>query len=117
MMKGSKSGENGRVPTWITCARGVIAMIVCAQGVLAKEFPQRRATGAVSPVDTDSLWSSAEVSVKLEKPQTETNGEIQVYNGSMKEDMDVNALFFGTFNYKDQARQLKGERIEGPELE
>lgn len=31
--------------------------------------------------------------------------------------MDANALFFGTFNPKDQARQLRGERITGPDLE
>ena len=31
--------------------------------------------------------------------------------------MDTNALFYGTFNHEDQARQLKGERIQGPELE
>jgi len=31
--------------------------------------------------------------------------------------MDTNALFYGTFNREDQARQLKGERILGPELE
>ena len=31
--------------------------------------------------------------------------------------MDTNALFYGTFNHEDQARQLRGERIEGPELE
>ena len=31
--------------------------------------------------------------------------------------MDTNALFYGTFSREDQARQLKGERIRGPELE
>lgn len=31
--------------------------------------------------------------------------------------MDTNAVFFGTFDRTDQARQLRGERIEGPELE
>ena len=31
--------------------------------------------------------------------------------------MDVNALFYGTFNPKDQQRQLGGEIIEGPDLE
>lgn len=31
--------------------------------------------------------------------------------------MDANALFYGTFNPEDQARQLRGERIEGPDLE
>jgi len=31
--------------------------------------------------------------------------------------MDANALFYGTFNFEDQARQQRGERIEGPELE
>lgn len=31
--------------------------------------------------------------------------------------MDANALFYGTFNRKDQARQLRGERIQGPDLE
>ena len=31
--------------------------------------------------------------------------------------MDTNALFYGTFNHEDQARQLRGERIKGPELE
>ena len=31
--------------------------------------------------------------------------------------MDTNALFYGTFNHEDQARQLRGERIQGPELE
>ena len=31
--------------------------------------------------------------------------------------MDANALFYGTFNFKDQERQLKGERIAGPDLE
>lgn len=31
--------------------------------------------------------------------------------------MDTNALFYGTFSHADQARQLRGERIEGPELE
>jgi NPCBM/NEW2 domain/Hydrazine synthase alpha subunit middle domain len=31
--------------------------------------------------------------------------------------MDSNALFYGTFKPEDQARQLRGERIEGPELE
>jgi hypothetical protein len=31
--------------------------------------------------------------------------------------MDTNALFYGTFNREDQARQLRGERIRGPELE
>jgi hypothetical protein len=31
--------------------------------------------------------------------------------------MDANALFYGTFNRKDQQRQLKGERIAGPDLE
>ncbi len=30
--------------------------------------------------------------------------------------MDANDLFYGTFKPEDQARQLKGERIEGPEL-
>ena len=28
--------------------------------------------------------------------------------------MDANALFYGTFNPADQARQLRGERIERP---
>jgi hypothetical protein len=31
--------------------------------------------------------------------------------------MDANALFYGTFNPDDQARQQRGERIAGPELE
>ena len=31
--------------------------------------------------------------------------------------MDANALFYGTFNKEDQARQQRGERIEGPEIE
>lgn len=31
--------------------------------------------------------------------------------------MDTNALFYGTFNHEDQGRQLRGERIQGPELE
>jgi len=31
--------------------------------------------------------------------------------------IDANALFYGTFNPEDQARQQRGERIEGPELE
>jgi len=31
--------------------------------------------------------------------------------------MDANALFYGTFDPEDQARQLRGERIEGPALE
>lgn len=30
---------------------------------------------------------------------------------------DANALFYGTFKVEDQARQQRGERIEGPELE
>ena len=31
--------------------------------------------------------------------------------------MDANALFYGTFNPDEQARQLRGERIVGPDLE
>jgi hypothetical protein len=31
--------------------------------------------------------------------------------------MDANALFYGTFSPEDQARQQRGERIEGPALE
>ncbi len=31
--------------------------------------------------------------------------------------IDANALFYGTFKPEDQARQLKGEAIEGPDLE
>jgi hypothetical protein len=31
--------------------------------------------------------------------------------------MDANALFYGTFDPSDQARQLNGERIAGPALE
>ena len=31
--------------------------------------------------------------------------------------MDANALFYGTFKPEDQARQQRGERIEGPALE
>ena len=31
--------------------------------------------------------------------------------------MDANALFYGTFDPEDQARQLRGERIQGPALE
>lgn len=31
--------------------------------------------------------------------------------------MDANALFYGTFDPEDQARQHRGERIEGPALE
>lgn len=31
--------------------------------------------------------------------------------------MDANALFYGTFDVADQARQQRGERIEGPKLE
>ncbi len=31
--------------------------------------------------------------------------------------IDANALFYGTFNVEDQARQQRGERISGPELE
>ena len=31
--------------------------------------------------------------------------------------MDANALFYGTFNREDQARQQRGERIDGPELQ
>jgi len=31
--------------------------------------------------------------------------------------MDTNALFYGTFDPADQARQQRGERIEGPKLE
>ena len=31
--------------------------------------------------------------------------------------MDANALFYGTFDEADQARQQRGERIEGPKLE
>jgi hypothetical protein len=31
--------------------------------------------------------------------------------------MDANALFYGTFNPKDQQRQFQGERITGPDLE
>jgi hypothetical protein len=31
--------------------------------------------------------------------------------------MDTNVLFYGTFNPKDQARQLRGETIAGPDVE
>jgi len=31
--------------------------------------------------------------------------------------MDANALFYGTFDPEDQARQRRGERIEGPALQ
>ncbi len=31
--------------------------------------------------------------------------------------MDANAQFYGTFNYEDQARQQRGERIAGPAIE
>ena len=31
--------------------------------------------------------------------------------------MDANALFYGTFDEADQARQLRGERIAGPSRE
>ena len=31
--------------------------------------------------------------------------------------IDANALFYGTFNPADQAKQLRGERIAGPDLE
>jgi hypothetical protein len=31
--------------------------------------------------------------------------------------MDANALFYGTFNHEAQARQRRGERISGPDLE
>ncbi len=31
--------------------------------------------------------------------------------------IDTNALFYGTFNHDDQVRQLRGERIAGPDLE
>lgn len=31
--------------------------------------------------------------------------------------MDANALFYGTFNPKDQARQRQGERIAGPDVQ
>jgi hypothetical protein len=31
--------------------------------------------------------------------------------------MDANALFYGTFDVADQARQLRGEQITGPDLE
>ena len=31
--------------------------------------------------------------------------------------MDANALFYGTFNREDQAKQLRGERIPGPDLQ
>lgn len=31
--------------------------------------------------------------------------------------MDANALFYGTFNPENQARQLRGERIAGPDLQ
>lgn len=31
--------------------------------------------------------------------------------------IDANALFYGTFDREDQARQQRGERIEGPQLE
>lgn len=31
--------------------------------------------------------------------------------------MDANALFYGTFNTANQAKQLRGERIAGPDLE
>ena len=31
--------------------------------------------------------------------------------------MDANALFYGTFDPDGQARQLRGEAIEGPALE
>jgi len=31
--------------------------------------------------------------------------------------MDANALFYGTFNPRDQKRQFQGERIAGPDLE
>ena len=31
--------------------------------------------------------------------------------------MDANALFYGTFDPADQARQRRGERIAGPKLE
>ena len=31
--------------------------------------------------------------------------------------MDANALFYGTFDPQDQARQLSGDRIAGPALE
>jgi hypothetical protein len=31
--------------------------------------------------------------------------------------MDANALFYGTFEPEDQARQLRGEAIAGPKIE
>jgi hypothetical protein len=31
--------------------------------------------------------------------------------------MDSNALFYGTFDRADQARQQRGERIPGPKLQ
>ena len=31
--------------------------------------------------------------------------------------MDANSLFYGTFNPLEQAKQLRGERIAGPDLQ
>ena len=31
--------------------------------------------------------------------------------------MDANGLFYGTFNHQDQARQQRGQRIDGPDLQ
>jgi hypothetical protein len=31
--------------------------------------------------------------------------------------MDANALFYGTFDPEDQARQRRGERIQGPKIQ
>jgi hypothetical protein len=31
--------------------------------------------------------------------------------------MDANALFYGTFDPADQARQQRGQRIEGPKIQ
>jgi hypothetical protein len=69
----------------------------------------------LSPPDRLGAWGS-----KLTKLLDNGHYDVRLSAGDWERIVtwiDANALFFGTFNPEQQARQLRGERISGPDLE
>ena len=59
-------------------------------------------------------------SARLMKTFSKAHHQVKLTDGEFRRVVtwiDANALFYGTFDPKDQARQQRGQRIEGPALE
>ena len=75
------------------------------------------ADGSEATLSNKNLLLSATAEIDTQPVLEIHADEVKAAHGATVGQLDANALFYGTFDPEDQARQLRGERIAGPALE